>query len=118
MPFLEFPLRLDGPYLRRVDEPQAVLQLITAMARTPAGSWAGAPGFGIRNLLEGMRMRPEALKEVVRAVNNALRDLGIERYRLESITRELAKNPDVDTLVLNLVDASDPGRTYSSSLGG
>ena len=117
MSFIEFPLRLDGAYLRRVAEPQAILQLIEAMARTPDGSWAGATSFGVRDFFEGMRMRPEGLKEAVRAINTALADLGIDRYRLESIEKEPGRNPDVDTYSFNLVDASDPRSMYSRSLG-
>jgi len=117
MPFLEFPLRLDGPYLRRVPEPQAILQLIEAMARTPARSWAGAPAFGVRDVFEGMRVRPEGIKDALRAINAALTDLGIDRYKLESIEKEPGRNADVDTYVFNLIDTSDPHLKYSRSLG-
>jgi hypothetical protein len=115
MSFIEFPLRLDGPYLRRTEEPRAILQLIEAMARTPVGSWAGAPAFGARDLLETLRTRPDGLKEAVRSINSALIDLGISGYRLEGIESEPGKNPDVNTYIFRLVDASDPRRIYSSS---
>jgi hypothetical protein len=108
---------LDGPYLRRVDEPQAILQLIESMGRTPAGSWAGAPSFGVRDLFQGMRTRQDGLRDAVRAINTTLNDLGIDRYRLDSIDREPGTSPDADSYVLNLVDASDPRRTYSRTIG-
>ena len=86
------------------------------MARTPAGSWAGCSTFGVRSFFERARLQPDAVGQATRAINAALLDLGITRFRLESLVKEPGDNPDVDNYVLTLVDASDPGRTYSQSL--
>ena len=115
MSFLAFPLKLDGPFLRRTTAPQAVLQLLELMARTPAGSWAGVPSFGVRDFFEGMRLRPDGLKEAARAINTSLLELGITHYRLESIVKEPSTKADVDNYILNLVDVSDASRTFSTS---
>lgn len=114
--FLAFPLRLDGAFLRRTQEPQAILQLIELMARTPASSWAGCPSFGVRNFFERMRLQPDGLAQATKAINAALVDLEITRYRLELIAREPGSDPDVDAYTLTLVDTADPGRTYSTRL--
>lgn len=64
-----------------------------------------------------MRLQPEGLAQATRAINAALENLEIRRYRLDSITREPGANPDVDEYVLTLADNAEPGRTYTRKLG-
>ncbi|MBY0508021.1 MAG: hypothetical protein K2X03_29180 [Bryobacteraceae bacterium] len=118
MNFLAFPLRLEGAFLERTGEPEAVLQLIGLMARTPSGSWPGCRTFGVRDLFEGMRLRPERLASVTETINATLTDLGITNFRLSAITREAAEHADVDVYTLTLVDTSDAGRKYTTVVGG
>jgi hypothetical protein len=115
MSFLAFPLRLEGAFLRRTGEPEAVLQLLSLMARTPVGSFAGCRSFGVRDYFEGMRLRPDGLAQAVKAINAAFEDLGITNFRLEGIGKEPSSNPDVDAYALTIVDTS--GRRYSVSVG-
>ena len=115
--FLAFPLRLDGAFLKRTQEPQAILQLIDLMARTPASSWAGCSSFGVRNYFERMRLAPDGLNQATKAINSALQDLEINRYRVQSIAKEPSGNPDVDNYVLTLVDTSDSSVTFSQRIG-
>ncbi|GIU77234.1 MAG: hypothetical protein KatS3mg005_0472 [Bryobacteraceae bacterium] len=118
IPFIAFPLRLENGFLRRTDEAEAVLRFIEMMARTPAGSWAGCPSFGVRNFFENMRLRPEGLRLAEKAINDTLADLGIRHYRLKSIQKEAGPNPDVDVYSLTLVSTEDPSMTWTSRLGG
>jgi hypothetical protein len=116
--FLAFPLRLEGAYLKRTGEPEAVLQLIGLMARTPSGSWPGCRTFGVRDVFEGARLRPERISQVTDSINATLTDLGITNFRLSGITKETAEHADVDVYSLTIVDTADPGRKYSTVLGG
>ena len=116
MNFLAFPLRLEGAYLQRTGEPEAVLQLIGLMARTPSGSWPGCRTFGVRDLFEGMRLRPERLAQVTESINTTLTDLGITNFRLSGITKESPESADIDTYSLTLVDTANPDRKYSLAL--
>ncbi len=118
MSFLAFPLRLEGAFLKRTGEPEAVLQLIGLMARTPSGSWPGCRTFGVRDLFEGMRLRPERLSNVTDSINTTLTDLGITNFRLAAITKEPGEHADVDVYSLTIVDTADPGRKYSTVVGG
>jgi len=118
IPFIAFPLRLEGGFLRRTDEAEAVLRFIEMMARTPGGSWAGCPSFGVRQYFENMRLRPEGLRQAEKAINDTLADLGITHYRLKSIQKEPGPNPDVDVYTVTLVSVQDPSLTWSARLEG
>ena len=118
MNFLAFPLRLEGAFLKRTGEPEAVLQLISLMARTPSGSWPGCRTFGVRDLFEGMRLRPERLSSVTESINATLTDLGVTNFRLSAITKDSPENADVDTYSLTIVDTADAGVKYSMGVGG
>ena len=89
MSFVAFPLRLENGFLRRVDEPTAILSLLEMMARTPHGSWPGNAQFGLRDYLHSSS-RSEGLKAVLDELNRTLGDLGIQNYRVESLDRETA----------------------------
>lgn len=88
------------------------------MARTPGGSWAGCPAFGVRHLLEAARQKPEAIRQAEQAINEALADLGISGYRLKSIQKEQGPNPDVDVYTVTIVLASDPSMSWTARVEG
>ena len=88
------PLRLTNGFLRRVEEPEAVLMLIRIMAMTPKGSWPACSSFGIRDLLEDSSKRGAGLAGGVRQVNEGLRDMGIDTYWLESLEWEEGSKPE------------------------
>ena len=100
--FISFPLRLDNAFLRRCEEPEAILALVRVMATTPHGAWAGSSHFGIRDLFEQARNKPDAPKLAVHEINRALEDLGITHYKVQSITTEPHPNRDIDSYVVTL----------------
>lgn len=79
-----------------------MLQLLRVMASTPNGSWPGSPHFGLRDLLEQARTRPELLTFALDQANAALRDLGIFEYSVERLVRSSTLPPDVDHFELIL----------------
>jgi hypothetical protein len=114
MSFIAFPLRLENSFLKRTGEPEAVLQLVEMMARTPQGSWPGCRAFGIRDLLEQVRMKPENVRRAVQSINEALTDLGITHYRLEGIQREPQTDRDVDVYSFTIAETGGEGRKFTS----
>jgi hypothetical protein len=114
MSFVAFPLRLENSFLKRTGEPEAVLQLVELMARTPQGSWAGCRAFGVRDLLEGVRLKPENVRRAAQAINEALTDLGIVHYRLEGIAREPMPDRDVDVYSFTIAETGGQGRRYTT----
>ncbi len=84
---------MSGVFLNRVSEKEAILQLLGVMASTPQGSWAACPSFGLRELLEDGRARPELLQKAVEQANQAFAELGIRGFRLERIVREAGSRP-------------------------
>jgi hypothetical protein len=106
MSFVAFPMRLENGFLRRFDEPSAVLSLIEIMARTPHGSWKGGIHFGLREYLQGAGGRPILAKAAVDELNHALLDLGIGKYKVESIVRdtEAEHGSNVYAISLKTVD--------------
>jgi len=112
MSFVAFPLRLENGFLRRVDEPSAVLALIEIMARTPHGSWSGSSHFGLRDYAPGAAGRPEFPKTAVAEVNQALLDLGIRKYEVESITRETGQEQGSDVYAVSLRSTGEQSQTF------
>ncbi len=102
MSFVAFPIRLENGFLRRFDEPSAVLSLIEIMARTPHGSWSGGIHFGLRDYLQEAAGRPAAPKMLLEEINRALADLGIEKYSVESIVREAGADGDSRVYAISL----------------
>ena len=85
---LSFPLRLDGSFLSRCDKSESVVQLLRLMAQTPHGSWKGSKNFGLRNLMQESARRGSATRQATEAINNALKDLGIDDWKVVSIERD------------------------------
>ena len=114
MACIGFPLRFEDGRLRRSSEPEVIVALVEAMARTPGGSWAGSPSFGLRDLLEDARVRPAVTSTMIAKLNLALAELGITSYRVEAMARELSVSRGVDCYVLTLVPAAGgQGHTFS-----
>ena len=113
MSFLAFPLRLQNSFLLRTGEVEAVLSLIRMMAATPGGSWVGSRHFGVRDIFESARTRPNAIAMALAEMNLALKDLDISDYRVESISREAAVKLGIDSYLVTIVSGADESRTYS-----
>lgn len=113
MSFIAFPLRLNNSFLRRSEEVDAILSLIRVMATTPHGSWAGTRHFGIRDLFEQGRVRPELPAQAMQEINRALEDLGITHYRVQSIAKEPQAKQDEDSYVVTLASADPDGQVVS-----
>jgi hypothetical protein len=112
MSFVAFPLRLENGFLRRVDEPSAVLALIEIMARTPHGSWGGSIHFGLRDYAQGAGGRPEITKAALDELNHALADLGIRKYEVESITRETGLEHGSDVYAVSLKPTGEQSQVF------
>jgi hypothetical protein len=109
MSFIGFPVRLENGFLKRFDEPSAIVSLIEMMARTPHGSWGGSRHFGFRDYVQRSEGRPELARIALDELNRALLDLGIQKYKVESITRESAKGQESDVFSIHL--SSSDGQT-------
>lgn len=116
MGFVAFPIRCREGFLQRCDEPHAILSLISVMARTPHGSWAGSRHFGLRDFFEQARQRPELPQLALHELNYALNDLGIRHYRVESIQRETpaSAGEDVYAVVLAAADGRQHRLTFET----
>ncbi len=107
MQSLAFPLRLQESGLLRRDERSAsVLSLLQMMARTPQGSWAACPQFGLRDLFEHGRQRADLQRLAAERINETLADLGVNEYVVTEVVRELSANRDVDTYSITLENKS------------
>ena len=101
---IAFPLRLEeNGLLRREEAPGSLLSLLQVMARTPAGSWAACPSFGLRDLFEDGRQRIDVGRLAAERVNQVFEELGIEGYRVSEVVREVSTNRDVDTYSITIV---------------
>lgn len=118
MQTLAFPLRLqENGLLKRQDQVASLIGLLQVMARTPAGSWAGCPGFGLRDLFEGQRQRADIARLAMLRINEVLEDLGITDYTVTDIVRELSSQRGTDTYAITLGTADGEER-YTTSVTG
>ena len=90
--------------MRRGDRSASVLALLQMMARTPQGSWAGLPGFGLRDLFE-QRQRADIPRLAAERIRETFADLGISEYTVTEVVRELSANRDTDTYSITLENA-------------
>jgi hypothetical protein len=88
------------------------------MANTPHQSWAGSPHFGLRELLEQSRAKPERVQFALEEMNRALEGLGITSYRVEKIASESLPGEEAGRWVITLVSTADQGKTYSLEWSG
>src|SRR4051812_33398738 len=95
-----------------------MLQLFRIMASTPNRSWAGSAVFGLRDLLEQARTRPESLRVALETANAALRDLGITAYSVEQLVRLPSSTPGAEhfDMVLARSDGSQQPITLNLRL--
>jgi hypothetical protein len=112
MSFVAFPMRLDRGFLRRVDGPSAVLALFEVMARTPRGSWPGSVHFGLRDYLHATGAKSVTNKVVLDEMNAALEELGIQNYRVESLTRELPEGAGSAVFAISLVSGDGQSQVF------
>lgn len=96
---IAFPLRMRQGLLQKTDEREAYLILLGIMARTPRGSWSGHPSFGFREFFsevakEGLsqELRTRIVETTVQEINTVLADLGLTRYRADSLIPDLIDN--------------------------
>lgn len=94
-PSIAFPLRTQQGLLQKTDEREAYLMLLEIMARTPRGSWAGHSLFGFQEFFPEVTresLTPEARSRItdktVHEINAVLADLGLTRYRVDSLVLE------------------------------
>jgi hypothetical protein len=100
-------------FLRRCDESEAILSLLRVIANTPHGSWEGGRHFGLRELLDESRARPDRVQVAVEEMNLSLDSLGITNFRVESIQCESAPADEASRWVVTLVSTVDRTKTYS-----
>jgi hypothetical protein len=100
---LAFPMRLQSNgLLQRQDAMTSVIALLQVMARTPAGSWAGCPEFGLRDLFEGGRQRIEVGRVAMDRINSVFAELGLDQYTVSDVSRELSAHQDIDTYAITI----------------
>lgn len=103
MQSLAFPMRLqENGLLRRSPQVASVIALLQLMARTPRGSWAGCPVFGLRDLFENSRLRADTARLALERINEALVDLDLHGYVVTEVVRELSPGRDTDTYSISL----------------
>ena len=83
------------------------------MANTPHQSWAGSSHFGLRELLEQGRARPEKIQFAVEEMNRALESLGVSNFRVGSIAMDSQPGEEISRWVITLASTADSGKTYS-----
>lgn len=95
-----------------------MLSLLRIMANTPHTSWAGSSHFGLRELLEQSRARPERVQFALDELNRALETLGVTSFRVDSITSESSPGDEASRWVVNVVATADRAKTYSLEWSG
>ena len=83
------------------------------MANTPHQSWAGSSHFGLRELLEQGRARPEKVQFALEEMNRALETLGVTNFRVSAITSESQPGEEIGRWVVTLASTTDSGKTFS-----
>ncbi|HYZ84536.1 MAG TPA: hypothetical protein VE621_09040 [Bryobacteraceae bacterium] len=108
------PIRVHDGFLKRCDPAEAIVRLLEVMARTPHGSWPGSPHFGLRDLFENARRYPESRQFALQELRQALADLGLNDYKVESIQLEEGSEMDRSTYTVVLEAPLHPGerRTF------
>lgn len=112
MSFLAFPLRLEGGFLKRCSEVNAIVCLVNLMAKTPHGSWIGGAHFGLREFFEEARGQPGLPAQAVKELNLALQELGILDYRVEEIVKEPQMQAEIDSYSLKIVSTAEGGKAH------
>ncbi len=101
-------LRENGLLVRQ-DRTASVLNLLEVMARTPFGSWAGSPGFGLRDLIESRDMRVDVPRTAMERINNCFRDLGLGEFTVTEFFREPGQRSGLDSYSVTIALAGVEG---------
>ena len=116
MQSLAFPMRMqENGLLRRDEGGGSLIALLQMMARTPAGSWAACPSFGLRDLFENGRLRADAARLAQGRINEALEELGLDHYTVTEVVRELSAQRETDTYTIT-VENTATSESYSTHL--
>lgn len=87
MDCLAIPLRVDDRgQLVRAGRVDVLAGLLQAMFRTPAGTWAPDPEFGLRDSLEG-KWNVSLPQRHIDSANRSLQKLGCADFKILSIDR-------------------------------
>jgi len=83
---LALPLTIgaDGLFAK-VTTAEAVAQLIGVLASTSSSFWPHAPWFGLLELFENAKTDVQDLPRITDAINTALRELGCDAVRVQSV---------------------------------
>lgn len=100
------------------DEAEALTSLLGIMAATPRGSWRGDPLFGLRDLLEQSRLRPEKARLAVEELNRALLALDIRSCRVTAIESRSTPEHGSTEWVVMLESADGSGKSWSVEWNG
>ena len=94
-PSLAFPIRFERGMFETTNERESYFMLLEIMARTPRGSWCGHPLFGFNEFFldaskSGLThdQRTRLAETTLKDINAVLADLGLLRYRVESLVFE------------------------------
>src|SRR6201999_2093247 len=91
MQVIAFPMRLrENGLLERDSQSASLMQLLQVMARTPAGTWAACPEFGLRDLFEDQRLRSDVARLAMERINRVFVDLGLGDFTITEIVREIS----------------------------
>ena len=119
MESIAFPMRLrESGLLERNDAQGSIVALLQMMARTPQGSWAGCPGFGLRDLFEEGRLRADAARLAQQRIEETFRDLGITRFAVTEVVREIGGQREVDVYAVTLQDTSSNAEISTQFVSG
>lgn len=103
MQCIAFPMRLQqNGLLQRDSQTASLISLLQVMARTPAGSWAACPEFGLRDLFEGSRQRADVARIATERINRVFKDLDLSGFCVSDIVREISANRDTDTYSITI----------------
>ena len=109
MEFITFPIRVggNGGLSRSKDRSAGLMQVLGVIAGTPRAGWCGSEHFGARDLLREFQRRADVRLIVIKEINQALEDLGIDWVCVSDIEREPAGERGIYSYLFTL---SYPGQ--------
>jgi hypothetical protein len=105
----------ENGLLQRAPQSASVVALLQLMARTPRGSWAGCPVFGLRDLFENSRMRADTARLAMERINEALVDLDLRGYTVTEVVRELSPSRETDTYSI-VIEVAGTSEAFSTNV--
>ena len=108
------PLRIgaDGQ-LDRVPALEALVSLFRTMATSAAGGWPHAPWFGLAELFAEANLAREDQHQIADALATALRELGVDWVRVESVRSAGNRRPGERRFDITLISAD--GRAHHTT---